>query len=982
VVAVAAVQLQGQTPTRPTIPTPRRPAPAPAPAPKPTTTQSPRDSLRTGRDSTRADSSKTRELIKWAETDSIAQALLTKPGYSATRYQGVHVRFDAKTRTLYLEGDPSGVERGQTLLVGDTIIYNDSTKLVVARGDTLFLRDPSQQTSDVVALGELRYNVEARRGTVTNISTKLETGEQWIVHGERASFVADTSRGKQTAFYVKNGSITSCDDSIPDYHFQSKEIKMISKNIMVARPAVLYIGDVPVMWLPFIFQDMRSGRRSGILTPRFGVSEIFRNSPTYRRHIDNLGYYFALSDYYDAQLSLDWRSGANSSAGDPGWVRMNGEWRYRWLDRFLTGRIGVSKLAQRDGTGNTAVSWGHQQDFSATSHLTMDLNYVTNTVVQRQTTFDPRQVLATIQSRASYQQQFGPASFSIGGDRRQYPGRAEVSQNFPNISISTPTIGLAKWLDWTPSLNFLNTEALKVNVLGPLGFRYIDRNGVRDSVQRTADSRETRLSFNTPIKIFGFNWQNSFNIADRENNSPTIIQLVDPENPGVTSERVFARTFSTEADWQTSFSLPAVLTSTFRVSPNISIANADGAHPYWVRTQLSGGQFVHQSKRLSYGLSAAPTFFGLFPGIGNVSRFRHTVSPSISFSYSPAATLSREYMSALNISPKNFIGSIAQEAVTLNLSTDLEAKMKTADTSSTAEGRKLKVVSLNFSPISYDIERKRQGHPGFATDRFHYDLSSDLLPGFRFGSTYSLFQGDFQSDTAVFKPFRTEMSAQFSLNNQSGIFAAISRIFGKAVPHGSPSIERLEPSPDDAVAQRFAATPIAGTSVRNQQYSIPDTRGWQASFSYNYTRQRAPTGNGLVIQQDPTAICAPFSSNPFVYQQCVTQQQTNPIGATPIGIITQGAAFIRQPPQQSINSQMSFHITPKWAASWSTMYDFTVHQFASQQVTLQRELHDWRSIFAFTRGPNGNFAFNFFIALNADPDIKFNYDKATYRPSQ
>jgi hypothetical protein len=226
------------------------------------------------------------------------------------------------------------------------------------------------------------------------------------------------------------------------------------------------------------------------------------------------------------------------------------------------------------------------------------------------------------------------------------------------------------------------------------------------------------------------------------------------------------------------------------------------------------------------------------------------------------------------------------------------------------------------------------------------------------------------------------MSAQFSLNNQSGIFAAISRIFGKAVPHGAPSIERLEPSPDDALAQRFASMPIAGTSVRNQQYSIPDTRGWQASFNYNYTRQRPPTGNGLVIQQDPTAICAPFSSNPFVYQQCVTQQQTNPIGATPIGIITQGAAFVRQPPQQNINSQMSFHITPKWAASWSTMYDFNVHQFASQQVTLQRELHDWRSIFAFTRGSNGNFAFNFFIALNADPDIKFNYDKATYRPTQ
>jgi len=119
--------------------------------------------------------------------------------------------------------------------------------------------------------------------------------------------------------------------------------------------------------------------------------------------------------------------------------------------------------------------------------------------------------------------------------------------------------------------------------------------------------------------------------------------------------------------------------------------------------------------------------------------------------------------------------------------------------------------------------------------------------------------------------------------------------------------------------------------------------------------------------------------NPILFDQCVLQQSTNPQGATPIGIITAGSPFVRQLPQQYLNSQMSFHVTPKWSASWGTNYDFNAHQFASQQVTLQRELHDWRSIFAFTRGPNGNFAFNFFIALNADPDIKFNYDKATYR---
>ena len=54
-------------------------------------------------------------------------------------------------------------------------------------------------------------------------------------------------------------------------------------------------------------------------------------------------------------------------------------------------------------------------------------------------------------------------------------------------------------------------------------------------------------------------------------------------------------------------------------------------------------------------------------------------------------------------------------------------------------------------------------------------------------------------------------------------------------------------------------------------------------------------------------------------------------------------------------------------------------QFASQQVTLQRDLHDWRALFSFSQSPNGNFYFSFFIVNKAQPDLKFNYDKPTYR---
>jgi len=918
--------------------------------------------------------------VKWVAPDSIAASLMTRAGYSVTRYQGINVSFDAAKRILYLEGNSkvgrAAVGRAGTLLVGDTITYNDSTKVIVALGDTLVLRDPSRGSADVIAIGRMTYNVEERRGTVTNISTSIESGEQWFVRGSIAAFRNDTTGGKSTAFYARNGIITSCDDSVPDYHFASKEIKMISKNIMVARPAVLYIGDVPVFYLPFIFQDMRSGRRSGILTPRFGVGEIFRNSPSYRRHLDNLGYYFALNDYMDGQLSLDWRSGAASTASDPGWVRLNGEWRYRWLNRFLTGRLAVSHLAQRDGSKNTAISWGHQQDFSQTTHLTTDINYVTSTTLQRQNTFDPRQALATISSHVNYAQQFGPASMSIGGSRTQYPGRHDVSQDFPNFSISTPTIPIASWLEWTPSLNVNNSEQLKVDRNGEFAYRL---RSLGDSVRLTSNSRLTNLSFSTPLKIFGFSLNNSITANDQENDQPVRIDVINQDNPTQVINRVFAKTFSTQLDWNTSFGLPTLLQSSLKLSPAISLQNVDG-HAFYVRTEQTGGRYVHQSKRPSYSLSASPTFFGLFPGIFGISRFRHSISPQITYSYAPAKTVGKEYLAALNINPRDYLGSLAANQVSLSLSQVLEAKMKSKDTSSTAEPRKVKLLAIGMTPLSYDFERKRKtGHSGFTNDAFGYNLNSDLLPGFNLGVNYSLFQGNPLSDSSKFKPFRTDVNASFSFNGNSGIFGALSRVFGRAIPNTSPQTERLSQNADDALGQRVASTPVAGSANRSNLYSVPASQTWQASFTFTSSRQRPPTGNGTIIEQDPRALCQNYINIPLSYDLCIQQQSTNPTAATPITGITAGTPFVRVPSRENLTSSMSFHLTPKWSGGWQTTYDFQTQRFASHSVTLQRELHDWRSIFAFTRTPTGNFSFNFFIALNAQPDIKFNFDRRTYR---
>ncbi|HEX5577421.1 MAG TPA: hypothetical protein VFX40_03540, partial [Gemmatimonadaceae bacterium] len=173
-------------------------------------------------------------------------------------------------------------------------------------------------------------------------------------------------------------------------------------------------------------------------------------------------------------------------------------------------------------------------------------------------------------------------------------------------------------------------------------------------------------------------------------------------------------------------------------------------------------------------------------------------------------------------------------------------------------------------------------------------------------------------------------------------------------------------------------TPVAGSASRERVFGMPTMQTGQASFTFSSTRQRPPVGGGQVVEFDPTEACRPFEGLPFQYEACIEQQERNPVGAVPISPITAGSPFIRQPSRENLNSQMAFHITPKWSASWGTNYDFRESEFGSQTVTLQRELHDWRAIFGFTRTPTGNFSFNFFIALNAQPDIKFDYNRQTY----
>ncbi|HEY6219832.1 MAG TPA: putative LPS assembly protein LptD, partial [Gemmatimonadaceae bacterium] len=819
----------------------------------------------------RADSTRDSLTVRWVEPDSVMKALVARPGYEVTKFQAGRAIYDAKSKDLRL--DASGTQRaavdrnGQVAVSDSSIYYNETTKNVTNLGHYT-IEIPGSTEAPIRGFGRWSYNSAERSGQFTNAKLPFNNGETWYLDiAAGAVQLSPDSSGKPPTIYIDQGAtLTSCPDSLPDYHFSIKTAKRTPANTVVGRNVLLYIGDVPVMWLPFIVQNVHGGRNSGMLTTRFSLSDIVRNSPTYHRNIENLGYYWALSDYMDLAGWVDWRSGAGgSNSNDPGWFKSNFDYEYKWLDRFLGGRVGGSYWVVGDGSKKFDLGWGHHQTFSNEGNLSLDFNYTTNTTIQQRNTFDPIATLATIHSQAQFSRKLGPATFSIGGDRTQYPGREEVDTRFPTLQISSAPINLGPHVVWTPNFSYDASSQRNLDQTGRFAFLYFrdSLTGNLDSSKIRKSSYMTSVAFGTPLKVFNQDFGNSFSIRSRRQDFPDQFTLHDVISGDSTGTRIYAQTFETDVDWTPTFQLPPLGQNRFNLAPSITLANVDPG-PFWIATERTNGQFVSQGKRLAYGLSASPTIYGLFGGLGPFSAFRHSITPTIGYTYAPAGHVSDEYLQALGRWRKGYVGDITQNQISFGMSTALEGKVTGPNDSTPEQGTKLKIVSVNMSSFAYNISRlhskeitNKAWWAGLTTERFNYSLHSDLLPGIEFSSDYSLFQGSTTSDTAVFKPYREGMTASLTLSRDQNPFAVLTKLFGKAAPTAqhapvAPADTTGLSARDAAAARELATQPVAGVRTSGERFVVPPSQGWRLALTLSSSRPRPPVG-GNVIDYDPAA---------------------------------------------------------------------------------------------------------------------------------
>ena len=841
------------------------------------------------------------------KSDPVIDSLLKLQGYRVTRYVADTLVVQGDSQTIFLRRE-AFVDREGTQLEADSIRYHEASCRLDAAGSPVLF------DQGTVLVGEgMRYDTCTRRGTVRDALTDVQQGgATWYTRGNLA---IDSG---STRVYGARAEFTSDGQPVPDYHFSAGQVKWLNKTTMVARPVVLYVRDVPILWLPFIFQDIRSGRHSGILVPRFGLNDLVRPSRGYQRHITDFGYYFAINDYVDLLLSADWYAGRS--------VSFRGTTNYRWLDRFVQGSLSYTRTAELDQSAHASrISWYHNQSFDARTQFNASVDYATSGSVVSRNSLDPYQATARLGSRASFNKRFSWGSLSVGGSRSQELSSNQVSQSFPEIRLTPAAVNIGSFITWSPGFSFSNAQnfhtaagSLLVPGLpgGPLPV---------DTIALFTADRRTNISIQTPLRIGRWNWGNSITVNDVVSNQRQAFLIPDSTVPGGVRRALYAQTFRTDLDWQTSINLPSLLTGTWKLQPGIAILNATSAGPFMLRNQFSGGEFVRQGKRLAFTASMSPTFFGFFPGVGPFTRVRHSFSPLISYQYAPGAKVPEAYARALDPTGRTLNArSDPQQTITLGLSQNIEAKLKSPPGDTTSEPRKIRLLALNTSGVSYNFEQaKLPGRTGWQTSSLSNTIVSDLLP-FQLSITHDLWRGAVGTDSAKFDPFLTSVSTSFTvtpatLRGVGGLLGFARRAAPLPKPGAAADSARGE-QPIGAPADPFRAA--RGGRPAGRAFAL------RVDYSSNHTRNETP--------------------------------QLNPGGR-----------------QMAILS-LNFSPSALWTASWHSSYDFETRQFADHFLTFERDLRRWRANFTFSKSANGNVAFSFNIALIDQSDIKFDYDQHSF----
>lgn len=578
------------------------------------------------------------------------------------------ITFNVKSQIIKLYGDAKLTFKSQIL----TAEYVEMS----LKDATLLAQPTTDSTGKVINFpifndkGEefygkiIRYNFKTQKGTIELGETQLSEGFY---------FGKQVKRVSANELNVKDGFYTTCDDPQPHYYFGSPKMKIVVGDKVYVDPLIFYVEDMPIFLIPFGFYiPNKTGRQSGLMIPSF----FFSNSRGVV--LENFGYYFAASDYWDTQISADYFSKGGYMLHNKTVVK---------IGDVLNANVGLDYGKTRDRydmpfATNWRVQGTYSQIFTPMENINGNFSFASQNFNRNTLTNLSSRVVQNVQSNIGYNKAFeNGTSLSLSYGRNQDIITNDYNQSIP-ISYSVPLIYPLRGLSFIPRDSWMRdiSFSFRSNATYSQDYRHYYEQNITDP---TKIDTNARISENKYIE-----YRPSINISPKFSYftlSPTISF----------SANSFFRRLTREMN-----PLDSTIHDHFE----------NGLFwEYWYSIGLG------VSTRL-YGMwDARNKLFGFIsPKLIGISAFRHVYNPNLSFSLTPDFSKPNynlystyfDYQQNRDVKYSRFITEGSSHAPsglsqTLSYSDNHNFSIK-LPSKDTLPGAKLDLLTLNFA-TSYNF---------------------------------------------------------------------------------------------------------------------------------------------------------------------------------------------------------------------------------------------------------------------------------------
>ena len=747
----------------------------------------------------------------------------------------------------------------------------------------LFTQGGTSLNMDTIA-----YNIESQRAKIKGIAT--QQGDGWLIGH-------DVKKMEDNSIHIADGMYTTCDQTDhPHFYYYMSKAKVIpgdnGKVIMGGGHLVIEDVDIPFLGLPEGFFPLSSGPKSGILMPSYG-EEARRGF-----YLRGLGYYFTLSDHIDLALT--------------GGFYTLGSWEAQAVSRYVkkykySGSVNFDYASVRTGdkddpdyvSQNTfRLQWTHSQDAKANPGSTFSASVnLSSSGYSKYSATTLNDMLATqTNSSIAYSKNWAGTPFSLSMNMAvsQNSQTQALSVTLPNISFNVSKffplkrkvkMGQDRWyekISMSYSAKLTNSVQAKESDIFTSQTLQNMRNGVQHSI---------------PVQA-SFNFLNYINITPNINYT----------------ERWYFK--KTEKQW----------------NPETNqLENLDPEYGFYRLYDYNAG------------ISMSTIFYGQWQVREKYKDFklqalRHTVTPSISFSYAPDFG-NQKY---------GYFKTVQADSTGR---TQVYSPFTDNAYGIPSSGRS---ASLNFT-LSQSLEAKvlsKQDSTGMRKLK--------IIDDFSIGGSYN-FLADSMKLSTISLSLRSTLSKKFGINLRA-------------------TLDPYEVTPEGKRYDKL-------TWRRGNLGRIMNT-GWSFGYSFQSRESSAPAIND--INSIPPEYTNPFYDpygmmDPMLRRQYMSQAYYDFSLPWNFGFnynvnynlayVNNGTTGYKRTVTQTIGFNGSITFSPKMSATINGGYDITTNKLTTSSVSITRDLHCWQMSFSWV--PFGYYkSWNFHIGVKAGSLQDLKYDKS------